>query len=140
MPPRRRRVNGRQKGAAGERRAAELLQPLFPDVRRRAAGEESQERRGVDLKNTPGFAVQVNTSAHPKPIKKFDEVARAAREGERPLSIYRQQSRSVSGEWLATIRVTDLVELLCERRRALAEFQALKLKLALPAAEPGGSA
>ena len=103
----------RTKGAVGERAAAEILRPVFPTAARRAAGEESQERRGVDLKNTPGFAVQVNVAKAPAPLRKFREVAGALGPGERPLVLFREQSRSAAGQpWLACLKAEDLVALL----------------------------
>lgn len=106
----------RTKGAVGERAAAEILRAVFPSCARRAAGEESQERRGIDLKGTPGWAVQVNVSKAPAPLRKFREVSMAVRDDEKPLVLFREQSRRAAGQpWLACLRADDLVSLLRSR-------------------------
>lgn len=114
----------REKGAAGERAAAQLLRVVFPRAARRAAGEESQERQGVDLKNTPGWAVQVNVASAPAPLKKFREASGALLDGEKALVLFRQSSRTASTGWLACLRGEDLVELLELTESSDLEFEA----------------
>lgn len=105
----------RRKGARLEREAAELLRPAFPNVSRRAAGEESQERRGVDLKGTGHLVVQVTGGARPALLRKFREVVAAIPAGrylDQPRPVALVLAKTDRGEWLATLRARDLVELL----------------------------
>lgn len=125
-------VNSRRKGAYGELAAAELLHPAFPRAQRRIPGEESRgERLGVDLTNTPGYAVQVNVSKNPPVLRKFAEAAGVVRADERALVLVRKQSRSARNQpWLAVLEADELVRLLLaaqeleavqDRARALLE-------------------
>ena len=112
----------REKGAAGEREVAALLRPIFPDVRRRCSGEESQGDRGRDLDGVPGWAVQVQCAARPTPEKKLGEALAVAAPGERAVAITRTCSRSRSGQWLATLRLADFLDVFrLAARLALAE-------------------
>lgn len=97
----------------GELEVVRLLRAIFPLAARRSAGEESQERPGVDLKGTPGLCAQVQLSSAPTIERKFAEALAAHRRGEEvPVAFTRRCSRSRSGEWLATLRARDLVLLL----------------------------
>lgn len=99
----------RMKGKRGELEAAALLRAVFPAVRRRCAGEESQDARPRrDLAGTPGWCVQVCLAARPPIARKFGEALAAAGAGEAPLALTRGQQ----GEWLATLLASDLLELL----------------------------
>jgi len=102
----------RAKGAAGEREVVAIVKALWPQAARRASGEESQEQRGRDLKNTPGFCVQVQLAKLPKPEKKLGEAIGVARAHETPVAFTRRCSRGKSGEWLVTLRASDFVTLL----------------------------
>lgn len=78
----------RDKGARGEREAADLLRPAFPAVRRRCSGEESQSERGRDLAGTPGWCVQVAVGSRPPIERKFLEAEAAIASGmELPLAL-----------------------------------------------------
>lgn len=80
----------RNKGARGEREVAELLRPLYPNVRRRCTGEESQAGAGRDLDGTPGLCVQCNLSAAPNPLKKLREARKAAQPAEIAVAVVRK--------------------------------------------------
>lgn len=69
----------RDKGARAEREVAALLRSIFPDCSRRSTGEESQERQGADLKNTPGFVIQVRCAGKLTPLAKLSEAARVGK-------------------------------------------------------------
>src|SRR5580693_6156504 len=102
----------REKGARGEREVVVLLRPVFPSVRRRCAGEESQCRRGRDLDGTPGFSVQVQLSGAPTIERKLREAVSGAEPGERPVAFTRRSRIGGGDEWLATLLAQDLVALM----------------------------
>lgn len=83
----------REKGAAGERELAALLRPTFPACSRRSSGEESQERRGVDLKGTGEFVIQCQVAGRLTPLAKLSEAATVAQPHEIPLAACRLSSR-----------------------------------------------
>jgi hypothetical protein len=105
----------RDKGARGEREVADLLRAVFPAVRRRCAGEESQSCQGRDLDGTPGLVVQCQLSDAPTIERKLREAIGASGGDEVPVAF----TRRTRGEWLATLRGADLVKLL---RRALSSL------------------
>ena len=117
----------REKGAAAERDVAARLRPLFPEVRRRCTGEESQGRRGADLEGTPGFCFQVKCDASPRPLAALAEAAAAAREGEIPAAIVRQSRRGASTGWCVTVSFDHFLLM----ARELGEFDADSLRILL---------
>jgi hypothetical protein len=102
----------RDKGARGERAVVELLRPLFPRAARRSTGEESQERQGVDLKNTGRLVVQVQCAAVPTIEAKLREAMGVAGKDEVPVAFTRRSSRTRAGPWTATLLADDFVRLL----------------------------
>lgn len=102
----------RDKGARGEREAAELLRAIFPKCRRRCSGDESCERQGVDLLHTPGFAVQVKYGGCPNPLQALREATSAAGPHETPLALVKLCRRGASEEWVACLPAAKLLELL----------------------------
>jgi hypothetical protein len=102
----------RHKGKRGELQVVALLRRVFPDARRRCAGEESQGERGRDI-DLAGFCVQVQTAKSTTPVRKFREAVAAARSAEIPLAFTREASRSKRGEpWLVTLEAEALLDLL----------------------------
>lgn len=102
-------ARSRRKGAEGEREAAALLRPAFPDARRRACGGEARgDALGRDLEGTPGWCVQVCLAARPPIARKFAEAARAVGVNEVPLAL----TRATGGEWLATLSAERLVRMI----------------------------
>ena len=95
----------RNKGKAGELEAARILQPIFPDARRRVVNHAGVEN-GADLENTGAFAVQVKRHKKPSPVSALYEVQAAGI----PLLL----TRGDRGEWLAVLRATDLVAILAD--------------------------
>ena len=93
----------RNKGKAGELEAAGILQPIFPDARRRVVNHAGVEN-GADLEKTGAFAVQVKRHKKPSPVSALYEVQAAGI----PLLL----TRGDRGEWLAVLRATDLVAIL----------------------------
>lgn len=87
----------RRKGARGEIEAAHFLGRVFPDAHRRACGEESQDRRGVDLDGCYPFAVQVKVMAHPNPLAALREACAGAMPSEIPCAYVRQVAREKRG-------------------------------------------
>jgi len=83
----------RRKGAVGEREAAAFWRPVFPACARRSSGEESQERQGADLKNTPGYVYQVKTMARPNSLAALAEAISACRDGEIAIAHCRRVQR-----------------------------------------------
>jgi hypothetical protein len=104
----------RRKGMRGELEVAALLRRVFPDVRRRASGEESQGGQGRDLDGTPGFAWQVQLGDRTTPEKKLAEAAgsvkQLARESARTVPI--AATRRTRGDWLVTLRLEDFLGIL----------------------------
>lgn len=104
----------RDKGARGEREVADLLRPIYPEVRRRVAGEESQlVDQGRDIAGTPGLCVQVNLSKAPRIEKKVKEaIAAADSEIEYAVAFTRRCALGQSEPWLVTMTAADFVHLL----------------------------
>lgn len=95
----------REKGKRGEREAAELLRPVFPDARRRVVNHAGAED-GRDLENTGAFAVQVKRHVRPAPVSALYEIKAPGI----PLLL----TRGDGGEWLAVLRADDLVRILAD--------------------------
>ena len=89
----------RRKGARGELELAAELRDLFPAVARRAAGEESQDDQGRDLKGTPGFCFQCGRGKGPRPEAKLREAMAAAHTDELPIACIRRDG----GDWFAVL-------------------------------------
>lgn len=103
----------RDKGARGELEVVELLRPVYPGVRRRCAGEESQGRRGRDLDGTPGLCPQVQLSDAPTIERKLREAMAAAGVDETAVAF----TRRTRGVWFATLPASDLIGLLQRREK-----------------------
>lgn len=93
----------RTKGAAGEREAARLLRPVFPDARRRVVNHAGVED-GRDLECTGAFAVQVKRHKRPSPVSALYEVTAPGI----PLLL----TRGDGGEWLAVLKAADMIKIL----------------------------
>lgn len=98
----------RRKGADGEREIVGILKHSFPNVRRRASGEESQTDRGRDLDGMPGICAQVERGARVHIERKLYEAFTAA-QGTHDLPV--AFTRADRGEWLATMYVHDFMRL-----------------------------
>lgn len=110
----------RRKGAVAERDLARRLAAVFPDARRRCAGEESQdEHRGRDVDGTGPFCVQACHAHRPPIYQKLAEAERAATVNEIPVAF----TKRTGGVWLATLRLDDWLEL---ARGYMGELQALE--------------
>lgn len=114
----------RAKGARGEREAAAFWKPVWPDCARRTCGEESQEDRGRDLKNTPGWCVQCKTTARPNPLAALAEAISAAHDGEIPLAHCRRviSGRPAGEPPTVTMLARDARLLICVYDRFRAAF------------------
>jgi len=71
----------RDKGARGERQAADLLRPLFPNVRRRAMQARGGRVEGADLENTGGWHVEVGVG-RVNPRTKWEQARHDSQGGE----------------------------------------------------------
>lgn len=118
------------KGKVGERQAADVLRPAFPNVRRRTYDEAQAGQGGAtsaslgrDLEGTPGFCVQVQLAKTPTIEKKWSEALAARAHGEIPLALTRRSAKRkkgggvATGPWLATLPAADLAQLIAERNR-----------------------
>lgn len=72
-------TNNRQKGKRGERYFANLLKPIFPEVRRNA-GTQSQSG-GVDLEHTDPFNIEVKFGKHGNIVKVLKWLEQVKSEG-----------------------------------------------------------
>ena len=101
----------REKGAKAERAVAELLRPIFPQAVRRASGEESQERAGVDLKNTPGMAIQVTVAEKLNLFAKLAAVPRVPDFLDLPSrpAVFARRNR---GRWVVVMYAEDWIDLM----------------------------
>ena len=106
----------RLKGAEGEREVVALLRDIFPSVRRRCSGEESQERQGRDLDGVPGLCIQVQRAKAPTIERKLREAEAAAEGSEYPVAFTRRCARGVRDPWLVTMLAEDFIEILCMAR------------------------
>lgn len=93
----------RRKGNVGELEVVRILRAVFPMVRRRVSGEESQGRRGRDLDGVAPWCAQVNWSDRPRIEKKYAEAAAAVEPGEVAVLF----SKRTRGRWLATMALED---------------------------------
>jgi hypothetical protein len=116
----------KKKGDRGEREVVELLKAVFPEARRRVNGEESQDDLpGRDVQGVPGFCVQVNLSAEPRPMPKLKEAISSALQGEIPLAFTRktvEHSSRAAEPWLVTMTADDFVSILRTKKITLMKF------------------
>lgn len=102
----------RDKGARGEREAVRLLREVFPTVRRRCAGEESQGNRGRDLEGVPGWCIQVQMAGRISAVAKLIEAEGAREPDEIPCAITRRCRLGHSGPWTVTLLLEDWLDLI----------------------------
>lgn len=116
----------RDRGKRGELEVAEILRPIFPEVRtRRAGGESAEDTRGSDLVGAEPYVIQVKRRERLNVVEAWNEAAQNAK-GAVPLLVFRRDR----GPWLVTMSLAEWMEL--ERAR-----QALARRLEF---EPGTKA
>jgi hypothetical protein len=122
----------REKGKREELEARDFWRSVFPNCQRRSTGEESQTDCGRDLKNTPGYTIQVKGMARPNPLAALSEAISAAHDGEIPIAHCR---RVVSGlpageKPTVTLRASDArwLILVFERFRATMPMRVEELR------------
>lgn len=98
----------RNKGAAAEREVAEMFRLWgWPLASRRASGEESQQQRGIDIKGTAPYVVQVQHAATTTPDKKLREAEDAAEDGQMPIAFVKRNR----GTWMVCMAAKDFFAL-----------------------------
>jgi len=109
----------RNKGATGERWAADLLALAhgLHDAERRCSGEESQSEQGRDLKGTPGYCVQVKNVATPSPMRAIAEAEAVCPPYEIPVALVRQSMRGHSTPFRFVFAAEDALFLIELERR-----------------------
>jgi hypothetical protein len=107
------------RGKRGELEVAELLRPLFPEVRtRRAGGESARDTRGSDLVGTAPYVCQIKRRERLNVVEAWNEAAQNAN-GAVPLLIHRRDH----SPWLVTMSLEEWMEL--EKARQLVrDFEA----------------
>lgn len=96
----------REKGARGEREAAAALRDVYPSADRAPMQSRGAKRDGCEVVGTP-FHVEVKIGAKPPVLAAMRQAVRDTK-GAPPLVMTRQDR----GEWLATMRWSDLAALL----------------------------
>lgn len=105
-------ARSRNKGARGEREAAEVLREVYPGADRAPMQARGAKRDGCEVVGTP-WHVEVKIGARPPVLAAMRQAIRDSK-GARPLVLTRQDR----GEWLATLRWEDLAALLRQAERA----------------------
>ena len=111
----------RDKGKRGEREACEALRDLFPNVQRTAMqGRGGHE--GADLKNTPGFHIEVGVG-RVNPREKWEQANADAFPGHEDVDVDARRietwhrhvpialTKRDRGEWLVTMSLEDWKEI-----------------------------
>jgi hypothetical protein len=103
-----------RKGDRGAQEVVDLLKKIFPNARKRVVGEERQDKtQGRDLEGTPGYCVQVQLAASPRPGEKLGEAVRASLRHETPVAFTRKSSNAAKAQpWLVTLRAEDFLAML----------------------------
>ena len=105
MPPERRKMNSRNKGAAGERELANKLKEYDYDCRR---GQQYSGANGdADVVGLPGIHIECKRV---EKLNLYDAVAQSvndARYGETPAVFHRKNHK----EWLVTMRLEDFMKM-----------------------------
>lgn len=92
------------KGKRGEREAANLLQRIYPNARRRVVNHAGVED-GVDLDGTGALRVQVKRQARYVPVSTLDEIKDRS-------GIPVVLTMCDRGEWRVIMRAEDLLRIL----------------------------
>ena len=101
-----RKMNSRQKGAAGERELAEKLREYGYSARR---GQQFSGANGdADVVGLPGYHIECKRVEKLNIDDAMEQSVRDAREGETPIVCHRKNRK----EWLVTIRLKDFMEVL----------------------------
>lgn len=101
-----RKMNSREKGAAGERELAEKLREYGYSARR---GQQFSGANGdADVVGLPGYHIECKRVEKLNIDTAMEQSIRDAREGETPIVCHRKNRK----EWLVTIRLKDFMEVL----------------------------
>lgn len=99
-------MNSRDKGARGERELAGILKDHGYDARR---GQQYSGANGdADVIGLPGFHIECKRVERLNLRKAMKQSINDAREGEKPLVIFRENNE----EWLVSMRLEDFFSLL----------------------------
>lgn len=107
--------SARRKGHQFEREVAIALRPLFPNARRHLEYQDA-EANGVDLVNTPPWAIQCKKHKDYSPISAIREIQCARELGEIPLLV----TAGDNLEAMCVMPFDDFLRLLVESRKAKA--------------------
>jgi len=107
-------TDSREKGKTGEREAARILSELF-DVPVRRSQQFSGENGDADLVGLPGVHVEVKRRERGNVANWMDQAIADAVVEDVPLVVHRANGR----EWLATVCLNDLPDLVCKLYLAL---------------------
>jgi hypothetical protein len=104
-------VSTRRKGNEAPDWLAEWLRPWFPDAEKTPNG-----RRGRDVDNTPGLAIEVKTGAEWRPLAWRKQAEGYAAEGELPLLVYYPPGfgKASTGDTLSIVRTRLILPVLVE--------------------------
>jgi hypothetical protein len=121
----------RRKGHRGETEVADLLRPLFAEIRtRRAGGESAADTRGSDLCNCAPYNIQVKLRNRLNVEAAWKE-AGANANGAVPLLVFRRDR----GPWLVTMSLAEWMKL--ERiRQAIGVAEIVRGNAADPEFDP----
>ena len=100
-----RRINSRQKGAAAERELAGIFREYFPGVVR---GQQRSGLEQADVVGVPGWRVEGKRRQAFSVYATLEKLLAELERGERPLVCARRDR----GDWLAVVRLADLLPLL----------------------------
>ena len=96
----------RTKGRALEQEVVRILKAVFPDACRNL--QQWARSDGRDIDDTPGWCIQVKGGKRPPWERGYTEAAETAEDDEVALCVTRKDR----GEWMAHLRLSDLVALL----------------------------
>lgn len=99
-------TNGNAKGKRGERELAAALTELLDIPCRR--GQQYSGIEGKDVVGLPGVHIECKRTEALSVYKAMEQAVRDAADGEVPMVCHRRNKR----EWLAIVRLADLVELM----------------------------
>lgn len=127
----------RRKGASAEREAAEVLRPIFPDVRRKAM-QARGGAEGADLENVYPYWVEVGVGKAVSAIAKWEQAARDLAadvsgyltDGEKPERVPIALTKRDRSEWLVTMSAEAWCDLV--RKARLADSLKAALDMSIP--------
>ena len=99
----------KHRGMATQRIAAAHLEPLFPHVTPRGAGE-----RGTDLLHTPGWAFEVKATSRDPLLPALRQADANAAYGEVPVVLWRPNGLGAerAGDWVAAMTFDTLTDVI----------------------------